>query len=381
MSSWLESTAPRRFDQLAFPAAHIEVIKGAAVTANPPHLLISGPAGIGKTAAWRLVARQVLGPGWKSTTHVLQARDLARTAGAMQKFEEFFRPKGKGKTTTDSVAGTTSLDAFDSTFTVAAADDIAPAGAESEAFLNEQRSPVARLIIIEDADYLGPKRQPFLRRIMEESSASARFIFTARTPSRIIDALRSRTNHIRLSATPNDILLDRLEKIYATKNVEAPQTFIRDIAHVANGNLRKAIFLSELLTTRGLQHDRKNLLNLQSSTKTVEIQKMLEEALRGRIHDWRWDKVGAKSARVLKGAMGTLDVAMDQRNMSAEQVVEQMHSVLTDSRMFLEESLLAAILGDLAKLDVALRHSSTGRIHIEDFFQKLAHHGKAAGLH
>ena len=31
----------------------------------------------------------MLGPGWKSTTHILQARDLMRTRGAMAKFENF----------------------------------------------------------------------------------------------------------------------------------------------------------------------------------------------------------------------------------------------------------------------------------------------------
>ena len=45
----------------------------------------------------------MLGPGWKSTTHILQARDLMRTRGAMAKFEEFLRPTGAGST--DTLAG------------------------------------------------------------------------------------------------------------------------------------------------------------------------------------------------------------------------------------------------------------------------------------
>ena len=31
----------------------------------------------------------MLGPGWHSTTHVLQCRDLAKSSGAMSKFENF----------------------------------------------------------------------------------------------------------------------------------------------------------------------------------------------------------------------------------------------------------------------------------------------------
>ena len=109
MPSWLESFSPKTFDGLAMPKRIRGALSSSSVTADPPHLLLTGPAGVGKTAAWKLVARQILGPGWKSTTHVLQCRDLARQSGAMAKFEDFLRPGGS----TDTLAGRTSLDAFD----------------------------------------------------------------------------------------------------------------------------------------------------------------------------------------------------------------------------------------------------------------------------
>ena len=69
----------------------------------------------------------MLGPGWKSTTHILQARDLLRTRGAMAKFEEFLRPSGAGST--DTLAGRMSLDAYDRGIISASEGDVAPAGA------------------------------------------------------------------------------------------------------------------------------------------------------------------------------------------------------------------------------------------------------------
>ena len=71
MASWLETYPPRRFSDLALDASTLETIERVALQANPPHLLISGPAGSGKTATWSLIVRQVLGPSWRSTTHVL----------------------------------------------------------------------------------------------------------------------------------------------------------------------------------------------------------------------------------------------------------------------------------------------------------------------
>ena len=91
MTSWLETKAPTKFSDLLLTTSVIETFETAASGTNPPHLLLSGPSGVGKTAAMRLAARQLLGPGWKATTHILNAKDLSRMPGAMKKFEEFLR--------------------------------------------------------------------------------------------------------------------------------------------------------------------------------------------------------------------------------------------------------------------------------------------------
>ena len=93
MSSWLESKA-ETFAELLGDQGTVATISNAATSSNPPHLLLSGPSGVGKTAIWKLIARQVLGPSWQSTTHTLNARDLSEPTGAMRKFEEFLRPQG-----------------------------------------------------------------------------------------------------------------------------------------------------------------------------------------------------------------------------------------------------------------------------------------------
>ena len=94
MASWLDTYAPRKFADLAMEESVKTNLRKVSIQGKPPHLIIAGPEGVGQTIAWRLVARQVLGPSWKSTTHILQARDLAKSAGAMCKFEEFLRPEG-----------------------------------------------------------------------------------------------------------------------------------------------------------------------------------------------------------------------------------------------------------------------------------------------
>ena len=373
MASWLEEKAPRRFDELLLSDNIREYLKRSSLQANPPHLLISGPSGVGKTAAWRLVARQVLGPSWQATTHIIQARDLAKTAGAMKKFEEFLRPEGSSSK--DTLAGRTSLDAYDSNLSPAIAGDVAPAGIESSEHNKDTKIPISRIIVIEDADFLGKIRQSYLRRMVEESSRSARFIFTAKTPSRIIEALRSRVQLIRFSIISREDIEGRLNQIITEEGLSPDRGIIGDIAHVSNGNLRKAIFLTQLLSQRNLLNDRKNLQTVLAATSVREIQRVIEEALRGKVHQWRWEKNGNKNSRVLKGAMGQLDELMTKYNFEAEEVVEHFYSLLTASRLHLDEAVLSQLLIALAECDVSLKNTVVGRIQLELFLHQVAEIG------
>tara|TARA_B100001248_G_scaffold258023_1_gene241486 strand:+ start:1511 stop:2647 length:1137 start_codon:yes stop_codon:yes gene_type:complete len=369
MASWLESYAPRRFDELAMDVIIQKNLEKVALQANPPHIILAGPPGVGKTAAWRLLARQMLGPSWKSTAHVLQARDLAKTAGAMKKFEEFLRPEGKSSK--DTLAGRSSLDSFDANLTVADETDIPPAGVENRE-LNENKSlQVSRLIIIEDADHLGPTRQPYLRRMMESTSSTSRFIFTARSPSRIIDALRSRSNQIRIPGTSNQIIISRLEQIIEAESITPVRGILGDIAHISNGNLRKAVFILELLARTNGLNDRKNLQNMVTATTISGIQQVLEEALRGRIHDWKWEKQGGRNRRILKGALGALDQLMNEHALEPEDVVQHLHRLLTTGRLLLDESVLCELLEALALCEVKIQTSSHGRIQLEEFLHRV----------
>ena len=288
----------------------------------------------------------------------------------MSKFEEFLRPEGASSS--DTLAGRTSLDAYDASFSGIISTTPAPAGKESTPELNEGRAPVSRLIVIEDADYLGTIRQSYLRRMMESASGSARFIFTSHTPSRVIEALRSRTQHIRLPSPSRKDIEACIAAIAEQEGMETARGVLGDIAHIANGNLRKAIFVTELLGHRSMLTDRKNLQHLIAATSVREMQHVLEEALRNRVHDWRWEKKGMKNSRVLKGAMGSLDQAMGENNLEPEDVVVHFHRLLTAGRMQLEEHMLAELLVELANCDVALHKTTQGRIELERFLLKVA---------
>ena len=58
MESWLNEHAPRKFSELAMPLAYQETLINSSLNANPPHILLAGPSGVGKTATWKLFTKK-----------------------------------------------------------------------------------------------------------------------------------------------------------------------------------------------------------------------------------------------------------------------------------------------------------------------------------
>ena len=171
--------------------------------------------------------------------------------------------------------------------------------------------------------------------------------------------------------TDRSTISARLEEIVEAEDLAPIRGIIGDIAHVANGNLRRAVFLLELLARRKLLHDRRNLQEVVAKTTIVGIQHVLEEAIRGRVHDWKWEKQGGRNKRVLKGALGALDDLMNEHALEAEDVVSHMHRLLTTGRLLLDDESLCGFLEALAVCDVNLQKSMHGRIQLEEFLHRV----------
>jgi len=375
VASWLVTEAPLRFDELAIPPETKHNIESSSTSPDPPHMLITGPAGVGKTTTYHLIARQVLGPGWKSTTHVLQARDLAKQKGAMAKFEDFLRPSGSSE---DTLAGRLSLDAFDRGIAKFSSSEMPPAGSETN--LEPGELPISRIIVIEDADYLGNLRQAYLRRMMETVGPASRFILVARAPSRIIEALRSRSQMIRIPSTSSEDIIRTLSVISERHGCEVAEGVLDDIAYISEGNLKKAIFTLELLHMRGLLSDRASVHNLVQASTLQAGRHLVELALRGKVIDWKWESKGGRKRKILTGALAEIDNLMSNHGLDSYDLLSQIHSVIVGRRLNIPPSLREELLDALSQCDIGLQRSIIPRIQFERFLHRAASAGRFHGL-
>ena len=103
-------------------------------------------------------------------------------------------------------------------------------------------------------------------------------------------------------------------------------------------------------------------------------------ALRGRIIEWRWETVYGRKKKMLSGAMAELDRLMMDLSLDKDDVISQLHRVLTSGRLMLPPELQAELLDRLAECDSRLGRSSYPRIQFERFLHEVSEAGLRHGM-
>jgi len=177
---WVEKYRPETVDDCILPAESKKMFKGFLEQGQIPNLLLSGPAGIGKTTIAKALCKE-LGADY----YVINGSDEGR-------FLDTVRNKAK------TFASTVSLTS----------------------------SAGTKIIIVDEADNTTPDVQLLLRASIEEFQKNCRFIFTCNYKNKIIEPLHSRCSvvdfHIkgREKAELASAFLKRINTILETEGVE-----------------------------------------------------------------------------------------------------------------------------------------------------------------
>lgn len=129
-----------------------------------------------------------------------------------------------------------------------------------------------KIVVLDEADFLGREAQPALRNMMEAHSATTRFILTANYVERIIDPLVSRTQVYKLTPPSKKDAAQRMAVILKAEGVEYDTKTIASIVNAYYPDIRKIINTAQLQTRDGkLQVSIDELIGQDIKLKVVDV--------------------------------------------------------------------------------------------------------------
>jgi replication factor C small subunit len=164
----------------------------------PPHLLLVGPPGVGKTTAARAYAFEILGEDWRASFHQLNASD-------------------------------------DRSFPLVA-HRIVPL-----ALSPPSRGASLRIVFFDEADQLRNDVQAALRPALEAAAGTTQFILACNDSAGIDPPLRSRCAVLRFGLVHEAGIRRCLIDAAVRSGRRVPDSLIDEIATRANGNPREAV--------------------------------------------------------------------------------------------------------------------------------------------
>ena len=167
---WTEQFRPNALNEILGQDQIIRHLSGFAVSKTVPHLILTGPHGTGKSVAAECFAKALYMENWEQNTSVFPTADVFLQGKAfLEQDERFAHIYQKSQSLITNFK-----------YVIKWYASMRPLDAEF------------KLLVFEDAHTLTRDAQQALRRIMERTSGTCRFIFTTTNQSALIPAITSR---------------------------------------------------------------------------------------------------------------------------------------------------------------------------------------------
>jgi replication factor C small subunit len=283
-------------------------LKSYVRSRNVPHLLFSGPPGVGKTAAAISMVRELYGDDWRANFIELNASDERGIDVVRHKVKDFARTAPLG----------------DAEF---------------------------KVIFLDEADALTNDAQSALRRTMERYSSICRFVLSCNYSSKIIEPIQSRCAVYRFRSLSDDAVAERMEKIAKDEGVKVTKEGMDAITYVARGDMRKAINALQAASLMEEQVTEETIYQITATARPEQIKELIEAAISGKF----------------TAARSLLDELLLVQGLSGEDVIIQIHRQmlsLMDSDD-LSATTVVRLMDRIGEIDFRMTEGANERIQLE----------------
>lgn len=237
----IEKYRPSNLNEIIGQNVIVNRLKGYVNDGNMPHLMLAGPAGVGKTSSAICLAKELYGAGWRMNFKELNASDSRGIDVVRNTIKEY-------------------------------------------ASLQSLGDVEFKIVFLDEADNLTKDAQAALRRTMERFTASCRFILSCNYSSKIIEPIQSRCAVYRFKRISNQDIINKCKDICYKESIKISNEALDAIAYVSEGDLRKAIGLLDSSYISNTKNDYIHVSDIYEISNIVHphiIKDIVTKALKG----------------------------------------------------------------------------------------------------